>query len=171
MKRRSIRALAGPCLASVLCAATAAYGGVIYRWVDEQGKTHFSDVVPEKYRRVARPVGGSDEAPPPAPPASRPAPRPLEQAASTPGAASAAPAAPAAPVRRPPSTPSALASGKRPASTPTEGTDCATWLRLYRESLDCFAPFVTARGAMKAEAFAVCNPVPEPPIRCGRMAQ
>lgn len=154
-------------MAGVLCAATAAHGGVIYRWVDEQGKTHFSDVVPEKYRRVAKPVGGSDEAPAPAPtsPASRPAPRPAERVVSTPGAA------PAAPVRRPPAAPSAPAPGKRPATTPTEGTDCETWLRLYRESLDCFAPFVTARGAMKAEAFDVCNPVSEPPIRCGRMAQ
>lgn len=156
------------CVAALLCSA-AAQAGAIYRWVDEQGKTHFSDVVPEKYRRVAKPVGTTDEGAPPAQaappaPASRPASAPVARAASAPAAA------PADSMRRPPPA-SAPAPGKRPATTPTAGTDCETWQRLYRESIDCFAPFVTVRGAVKAEAFEVCNPVPEPPIRCGRMAQ
>ena len=37
-------------LASVAVAAT------VYRWVDEQGKVHYSDLVPERYKNTAKPV-------------------------------------------------------------------------------------------------------------------
>lgn len=39
------------------------------------------------------------------------------------------------------------------------------------DSQDSFAPFRTVRGVTKAEAFDFCNPVPEPPTQCGRLAR
>jgi hypothetical protein len=155
-------------LVLALLHAPIAQPAVIYRWVDDQGRTHFSDVVPERYKAVAKPVTIRAE-PAPASAASAgapsrvaPVPRASSAPASAPGSAASAPArataAPSGPV-------------KRPATVPGPDTDCETWARLYRESVECFAPFRTVRGATKAEAFDVCNEVPEPPARCGRMAQ
>ena len=40
---------------SIICCALAlvAHATDIYRWVDDQGRTHFADVVPERYKSVA----------------------------------------------------------------------------------------------------------------------
>jgi hypothetical protein len=61
-----------------------------------------------------------------------------------------------------------MSASARPAQTVTERTDCATSWRLYDESLACFGPFQTVRGAIKAEAFDVCKVVANPEPRCGR---
>ena len=45
--------------------------------------------------------------------------------------------------------------------------DCETLHRRYRESLDCFAPFVTGNGTLKPNAFAACKPVVDPSPKCG----
>jgi len=61
----------------------------------------------------------------------------------------------------------------RPASAPAasrpakKGDDCATLRRLYQESLDCFAPYVMANGATKAEAFQKCTVRADPAPLCG----
>jgi len=47
-------------LASAMSSAGAA---TIYRWVDDQGKTHYSEVVPEKYIKRATPVVPAATAP------------------------------------------------------------------------------------------------------------
>jgi hypothetical protein len=57
---------------------------------------------------------------------------------------------------------------KRPAEPVTDRTDCATRWRLYDESLACFGPFQTTRGAIKPEAYEVCNVIVSPESRCGR---
>ena len=44
---------------SALLFALSAQAAVIYRWVDEDGRTHVSDVVPEKYRKSATRVDSS----------------------------------------------------------------------------------------------------------------
>lgn len=53
------------------------------------------------------------------------------------------------------------------APAPREGDDCATLRRLYRESLACFAPYVLANGATKAEAFQKCTVRADPAPLCG----
>jgi ABC-type sugar transport system substrate-binding protein len=153
-----------------LVARADAEGATVYRWVDKQGKTHFGDSVPSEYAQVAKPV-----------PVRAAAPTVEEQrqareraaallakargiGAASPASASSASAA--APSARAPSV-----APKRPVNGPDEQTDCDTWRRLYRESLDCFGPYRTARGSTKAEAFEHCTPVDEPPERCGRGAQ
>lgn len=138
----------------------------IYRWVDEQGKTHFSDIVPEKYKDRAKPVQAKTNEPSPEE-RSRAIERAGNVMAGT-GAASTAPTAKEASTAK--SAAPATKAAKRPPRAPTEETDCETWRRLYRESLDCFAPYRTTRGTTKAEAFDHCTPVVEPPIRCGRVS-
>lgn len=45
--------------------ATAAVASTVYRWVDEQGKVHYSDLVPERYRNTAKPVDAPPAEPTP----------------------------------------------------------------------------------------------------------
>lgn len=144
-----------------LLVSTATLATVVYRWVDENGRTHVSDVVPEKYRRSAKPVdlGAYEVSPDAKQQAEERAARdkaaattkPPEQDAKTPQAASAV------------STP----SSRRPSQTVTSTTDCTTWRRLYQESLDCFGPYRTTRGGIKPEAFDNCNLIPSPDEKCG----
>lgn len=137
--------------------------GAIYRWVDDEGRVHFSDVVPEKYRSKAMLIDS---------PATGPSIEQQREAAERAAKENARAGEMAReresrqPPERAPASP-ASASAKRPPAAPNESTDCETWRRLYRESLDCFAPYRTARGGTKAEAFEHCTPVLEPPIRCG----
>lgn len=153
-----------------LCAlgfAMAADAAVVFRWVDKQGNTHFGDVVPSEYKGVARPV--DDKALSPSPEEQR---RALERVtAEKVRAADAGKATPPASTSSRPAPAASAAVSKRPAKAPTDDTDCDTWRRLYRESLDCFAPYRTVRSTTKAEAFEHCTPVTEPPVRCGRDAR
>ena len=148
-----------------VAAGAAAEPATVYRWVDKKGQVHFGDSVPSEYQQVAKPV--AVQATVPSVEAQRQA---QDRAAallanarrtSVAGAASAASAS-VGPAAAP------AASPKRPAQGPNESSDCDTWRRLYQESLECFGPYRTTRGATKAEAFDHCTPVAEPPQRCGR---
>jgi hypothetical protein len=136
-------------LAALACGAQASE---IYRWVDENGKTHVSNVVPEKYKKAARRI---DTGQAPSPEARREA---EERAAADRARAAASAAAAAA---RPAPAPAPAA-----AAVPAE-TECERAYRLYEESLACFAPFLNANGTMKGEAIEKCTPVPDPSRRCG----
>lgn len=158
------RRLAATLSAGVLVLAPA-WAGTVYRWVDDAGRVHYGEQVPERYRAQARTL----DAPANAPTAEQQreamarAQRDKERAA----ALAAARAASAASAARPPASAASTPPAKRPAQRPDERTDCATWQRLYQESLDCFGPYRTVRGAVKPEAFERCNEVPEPPAtRC-----
>mgnify|MGYP001764532594 CR=1 FL=1 len=150
---------------AVLCAlcSTGAVAGTVYRWVDEQGKVHYSDLVPERYRNTAKPV----DAPPaePTPEQQRAA---LERAQSEKAKALAPSVGRSGPTESAqPASAASAPSRKRPPQVPNDQTDCDTWQRLYMESIDCFGPYRTVRGGVKPEAFEVCNVVREPPpTRC-----
>lgn len=58
-------------------------------------------------------------------------------------------------------------SAKRPSEVVTEATDCPTRWRIYDESVECFGPYRTTRGATKAEAFDHCNAIASPEPKCG----
>lgn len=134
----------------------------IYKWTDEQGRMHFSDSVPEKYLKSAKPVSKSTVGP--TLDQQREAQTRAEKEKAEAGAISSrSPKSGAAP--SPPAI-TATPSAKRPDRVPDDKTDCETWVRLYLESSDCFAPFRTVRGATRPEAFDVCTPVNEPPSRC-----
>jgi hypothetical protein len=147
--------------AALLCALSA-QAAVIYRWVDESGRTQVSDVVPEKYRKSAIRVDSSESAV--SPERKRQA---EETAARTKALADEAERRRQSAQR--PITPAASApvATKRPAQSVTDDTDCDTWRRLYRESEDCFGPYRTTRGGTKGEAFEKCNPIPSPELKCG----
>jgi len=145
-------------LASVVVAST------VYRWVDDQGTVHYSDVVPERYRSRAKPIDA---------PAAEPTPEQqreaLERAQREKAKASALSISSSSspPVSAQPASAEKAPSRKRPVQLPNEQTDCETWQRLYMESIECFGPYRTVGGGIKPEAFDVCNVVPAPPpSRC-----
>lgn len=152
---------------AALLACTCAHAAAIYRWVDENGRTHVSDVVPEKYRARATRIdsGQYEVSPAQRQEAEERAARDKSQAAQgAPGRADAAASTPAAKA-------SAPASARRPVQAVTDTTDCDTWRRLYRESEDCFAPYRTTRGGIKPEAFEKCNAIPSPELKCGPLRE
>lgn len=133
----------------------------IYRWVDENGRTHLSDVVPERYRDTAIRVDSRS-------PERTPEPQREARDRAAREASRLPPAVGRSPLPAEPATAPALAPAvKRPAQTVTAKTDCATWWRLYRESQDCFGPFRLVGGVIKPEAFEHCNEIPSPESRCG----
>ena len=145
-------------------ASLSVAGAAVYRWVDDQGKVHYAEVVPQRYQGVAKQVGAAANEPSAEQRRDALARSQQEKAraaerhrtlANIPSAANAVSAAAAS-----------APAGKRPAQLPNDQTDCKTWQRLYMESIECFGPFRTAHGATKPEAFEVCNVVAEPPSRC-----
>ncbi|MCR5886096.1 DUF4124 domain-containing protein [Rhizobacter sp. J219] len=150
-------------LAALLLVTQAAQATVIYRWVDENGRTHISDSVPEKYKKSATRIDSSR---------SEVTPEQRKEAQDI-AAKEKALAEEAAKQRlskqasQPASAASLPTPGKRPAQGVTDSTDCDTWRRLYNESLECFGPYRTTRGATKPEAFEKCTTIPSPEPKCG----
>ena len=162
--RVTVRSVTGVVVLCLLVSASGyATGTTVYRWVDDMGKIHYSEIVPQPYRGVAKPVDApTDE------PTSEQRREALERAEKEKVNAAAMESERK---RSPASAPTASAAtrpaNKRPAEIPSDQTDCVTWQRLYRESSECFGSYRTVRGATKPEAFEVCNAVAEPPAnRC-----
>jgi hypothetical protein len=151
-----------PLLMSLLSLPLAAKP--ICRWVDGNGRTQFSDVVPARYRDLATCTDSQKHELPPQQRRAAEQPADGARAKAVPDAAKA-PARAASGASREGVAPQRVA--KRPSETVTETTDCATWWRLYEESAACFGPFRTSRGATKSEAFDVCNEIPSPEPKCG----
>jgi len=153
------------CTAALLHGASRA--GEIYRWVDENGRTQLSDVVPDKYRSVAT---RTDSAQYELSPVQRDAAqarvaadkaRATEAAAQRARAQAAAAASAAA---------TASLTGKAPRAAAPAKPSCETLQRQYIESQECFAPYRMANGALNAAAFEKCTPVVNPGNECGPAA-
>lgn len=169
MRARNVRRfiqIAGRALC-MLSVATGSYflmlrqadASSICRWVDENGVVQFSDIVPDRYTAVVtcihtQPLEPTTEQREAGKRAKdrRDKIRPPAQAASSTVSPRALAPQPAL---------------KQPAEAITDSTDCKTWQRLYDESGACFAPFRTAHGGVKAQAFEKCNEVPSPEVKCG----
>ena len=142
---------------------SAAQATDIYQWVDESGRTHLSDVVPEKYKHSAKRVDSTrfEVSPRQRAEAEARAAREREQATK---AAASAPGGPrgerGAAADRPRRAPAA-------ASAPGNSADCASLRRQYAQSQECFAPFQNTNGSMKPGAYEKCAEVPDPSPKCG----
>lgn len=151
--------LGAVCLLAAAFVNTA--NATVYRWVDDEGKTHYSETVPH-YRRTAEAIDA---------PANNPTAEQRREALMRAQKEKDAAAAIDADKQRFPSSPQPASSAqkpvvKRPTETPSSQTSCETWQRLYEESMACFGSFRTEHGSTQ-EAFEICNVVAEPPIdRC-----
>ncbi|KQV91729.1 hypothetical protein ASC87_06545 [Rhizobacter sp. Root1221] len=144
------------CLA-LLVATGAARAGDIYRWVDEQGRTHMADTVPERYKRTARHLDGRKYELSPAEQAAAAA--ALERTRAEQAEADARRAA------APDPAPSVRAPGGKAAGSKVEdnsGSECDRLWRQYYASQACFGPWQTT-----PQAHARCKETVSPAARCG----
>jgi Domain of unknown function (DUF4124) len=143
-----------PLIATIALGAiltTAAHAAEIYRWTDEAGKTHISDSVPAKYKDTASRVDSK---------AFELSPE-QQRAAQARAAAQKAEAdsqmPPAAP-QRPSPAPASLSGAASGVSPSAQAKDsCEAQWREFRESLDCFAPYMDVNGSLRPGAFDVCK--------------
>jgi hypothetical protein len=145
--------------------STGAGATSICRWVNESGRSQIAEVVPEKYRKVADCTDSqkyelSDEQRQAAQQRVAEDRARARQAAANPPADRASDAARSARAV-------AQARAKRPTEVVTDATDCPAWWRIYDESVECFGPYRTARGATSVEGFDTCNVVASPEAKCG----
>lgn len=159
-------------VALFLLVVDAAQAAPIYRWVDKQGATHYSSVVPKDYQDVAQLMDQTIVKP-----SSQERQLALERAAQQKAEAAKISKASEATLGDVASSSESMSEipdrrEKRPTKTPIKGptkdTDCKTWSRLYQESGECFAPYRVVGGGIKKEAFEHCMPVAQPPGRCKR---
>jgi len=152
---------------TILLALPPANATPICVWLDDVGRTQYASVVPEEYKAVARCTDSLQYE------LSSEQQRAAEHAqAAREGIVRAHLEAAKLAASSPLISPHVVVTApqvviKRPAELVTEATDCTTWWRLYDESAACIGPFRTTRGAIKVEAFDVCNVVPSPEPKCG----
>ena len=159
-------------LLSAACAASAASdtpgtgaaadAGAIYEWVDDGGRMHASDTVPEKYKSVARRIDPNRTRLPPD----------EQEEAGRQAAALKAKAASA--VSLSPNTAAARGGAARPgylsASTPAPDTaECAAWRRQVAASRECFVAFSNRHGSSGLRSCSN-EPDPSPPAGCASEA-
>ena len=155
MKHRAVAFL-------VACAAAVRRArGRHLRLDRRERQTHLADSVPANYRKSAVRIDSSQfeltpeqqrEAA-----AARAALKKKADAVSSPTPGPAPTAKPGA---------ASAARAAAPIGPPSAG-ECEALQREYRESLECFAPFVNANGSLKPGAFAACKSVVNPTLKCG----
>ena len=145
--------------------STVVRAASICRWVDANGRTQMSDVVPDRYKESAT-CSDSRESEL-SPDQQREAARRATEQPSRLRHEIAQPPTPAASGASGTTGEHSLPMAKWPTEVITETTDCQTRWRIYDESVACFGPYRTTQGATKPEGFDKCNDVPSPEIKCG----
>jgi hypothetical protein len=147
-------------LAVGVLVAPLARSADIYRWVDEQGRTHISDTVPERYRGVATRLDAK-----PIEPTAQQRAEAADRAAKDRAALADLDAARRAHAQAAAASAASAPSGsKRVAPV---GSECDRLWQEYHESQECFAPYQLGPWGIKAEAFKKCKEVRNPSQQCG----
>jgi hypothetical protein len=132
----------------LLCSmSSGARGADIFRWLDENGKVHYGDSVPERYKQKAKRVELKDVEPTGA---QRPGAAGERARTESPRAREAGPTAPQS------------GSAQTPDATPARADGCEEQMKRYLDSLACFDAYRSAKGGIKPEAFQNCTEVKQP---------
>jgi hypothetical protein len=160
-------------IAALLSASPSLWATSICHWVDASGRTQYSDQVPEAYQAKAICIDSARDALSPEQQQDalqRQADlRAAQERSSAEADARLKGEAQALPRAAPASATGSNPVVKRPTQRITDSTDCTTRWLIYQESIDCFGPFRTTRGATKPEGFEVCNVIESPEVLCGPM--
>jgi hypothetical protein len=166
---RFVRWQRSVCVFTIAALCGTGWAAELYRWVDEQGRVQMSDRPPPK---ASGPVTRHDTPKDDVAPEQRKAAQEraardqerLKKAADERGRAAAPQAL------RPSSAASSGFADESDPSLPTRASaeDCRMWRQEYRRNEACFAPYRTARGGIKPEAFAACGrELVDPEFECG----
>ena len=141
---------------------SAAYADNIYTWVDENGGTHVSNIVPPRYQGVATKVDTSG---------SKVSEQERQQALQRVAREKQAVQANSAALPNNQSAEGADMVVPRETSSPTAnnggGNDCASRMAAYRRSQECFAPYMRVDGGISQDAYRNCVSVADPSSECG----
>lgn len=154
-----------PAAIALLLVSASAQATPICRWVDESGRTQIAEVVPERYRNIA--VCTDSQRYELSPEQRRAAEQRVADDEERAREAAAQPPSNRASSAPRPARAASKSGAKRPIEVVTANTDCTTWWRIYDESVECFGPYRTSRGATKREGFDKCNVVASPEAKCG----
>lgn len=159
-------------IAALLSASPSLWATSICHWVDASGRTQYSDQVPQAYQAKAICTDSARDAL-----STEQQQDALQRQADLRAAQERSSAEADARLKAEtqallPVAPASAAPGsspvvKRPTQRITDSTDCTTRWLIYQESIDCFGPFRTTRGATKPEGFEVCNVIESPEVLCG----
>lgn len=158
--RRELRLNARRITIGLLALSTtvAATAQTVYRWTDEAGHVHFSDVVPEAYKKVARPMDLQVVEPSPADKAE----------ADARAAAQKAAADRLVPLPSDPATDAPSAVARTTGAFQYTASNCKAWRQRYSQSKACFDGFAGADDRpMQAGAQNCGEDVPNPYPVCG----
>ena len=129
----------------------------VYRWVDETGRVHMSDTVPEQYKSSAKRYD------------SRQFERTEEQkrqaVIDSTRAAEALKPAPPPPLADPIAISSGTAQNQPPLDPDT--ADCNALHQQFKQAQECYTPYRTKNLGIRGHAFQNCVDIPAPPTRCG----
>ena len=153
MSESSNALLRAACFVMIGLAPFAAEGAELFKWVDEKGRTHYGESIPDQYKKKATKIERTISDPTDA--QRRDA---VERSAKEKLRATEAPGA------APDTPPSNTTPQPTVSNTNVRGDSCEEQKQRYLESDLCFAPFRNANGTIKAEAFRHCVEVKEP--RC-----
>jgi len=132
----------------------AAHGADIFRWVDENGKIHFGDSVPEQYKQKAKKLDskGAEVT------------SSQRQEAEARLAREKARAESIRKAREAQSDEAQAGAAPTPSVSPAadNANACEEQLKKYLDSQTCFAPYVTKDGMVRPEAFQHCTVVNQP---------
>lgn len=150
-------------LMMTVCAFPAAHGADIYRWVDDSGRVHFSDQAPNHSRKnVTRTDSSQYEVTP-----ERRRDAKARAARNRVRSAGAAERIETEKILPYSSGPQPGSAASAPAASALPANDCATLLRRFQESSECYAPFMNVNGSFKPHAYETCGPaVPYPAREC-----
>jgi len=136
------------------------HGADIYRWVDDQGRIHIADTVPERYRGAATRLDSKVPQP-----SDQQRSEAIERAAKDRARVAELDAARQA--QAPASSASAAATPPSTQRTGTVGSECDRLWQEYFESQACFGPYHLGQGGIRAEAHGKCKEVLNPSQKCG----
>ena len=136
----------------LLCSfSLAARADEVFKWIDENGKVHYGDTVPEKYRQESKKVDSSSPEVTDAQRHEAEARTAQEKARLDALQKSRDANADAVPYAAP-----------SPPDAPKVVNECEEQMRKYLQSQECFAPYRNANGGINPEAFQRCTEVKQP---------
>ena len=139
---------------------STAHAATVYQWIDENGRTHVSDTVPPRYQGAATQIDTS---------ASRVSEKQRQEALER--VAREKDQVDAAERARAEAAAKAADQSAEPKSAPpvvgSKSADCEQLMRAYRQSQECFAPYMRVDGGIREEAYQYCTSIPDPSSKCG----
>ena len=148
MKTRSLLSLA------IALALAGVAHAELFKWVDENGKTHYGDRVPDRYQKQQKALKVEKS------------PSQADRDAALQRNRKEKTAADALKAQRDAKAEAAGKPSKPAAAAPPNETACQKEWRVFLEAKTCFQPFRTATGGIRAEAYEHCKEVAEPKSIC-----